>query len=128
MGSIVTSGGGNDAHERVIDRPLQRAAVEHDFRREGQNMRRRLGRLRDIGVSPLVQGFHEKDAALRRVPPIFRGRVEHRGTLRHYIFLVGPTSVSGPALRTGAPFKRTEPRVHIFDNRQSLPEPKLTLL
>ena len=48
-------------------------------------------RTADIGVSPLVQGFHEKDAALRRVLPIFRGRVEQRGTLRHQIFLVDPT-------------------------------------
>ena len=82
-------GGRNDAHERVIGRALECAAITQDFHREGQNMRRRLGRLRDIGVSPLVQGFHEEDAALRRVPPIFRGRLEHRETLRHHIFLVG---------------------------------------
>ena len=34
--------GRNDAHERVIDRPLQRAAVAQDFHREGQHMRRLL--------------------------------------------------------------------------------------
>src|SRR5580704_1587554 len=81
--------GGADAHERIIGRALERAAVAQDFHREVQNMRRSLGRLRDVGVSPLVQGFYEEDAAVRRVPPIFRGCLEQRGTLRHHMLLVG---------------------------------------
>jgi hypothetical protein len=102
--------GGDDAYERVIGWALERAAVAQDFHREVQNMRRHLGRLRDIGVSPRVQRFHEKNAALRRVPPIFRGRVEQSGTLRHHIFLVGLTvGYLGATLRTGAPFAQIEP-------------------
>src|ERR1700722_17279321 len=69
-------------------------------------MRRRLTRLRDIRISPFVQRFQKKNAALRSVSPIFRGRVEHRGTLRHHIFLAELTvGCLGATLRTGAPFR-----------------------
>ena len=49
----------DDAHEQVIDRPIQLPAVEHDFGLEAQHMRRLLRRLRDVNVAALVQRLEE---------------------------------------------------------------------
>ena len=89
----------DDAHERVIDRPLQLAAVEHDFGLEGQNMRRRPWPTARERCCPARSSVSMKqDAALRRVPPIFRGRVEHGGILRHYISSLANTRLAGQLL------------------------------
>ncbi len=61
----------NDAHERVVDRALQLAAVEHELGLEGQDMRDLLRRLRERGVAPLVQRLQKQHAPLPRVRPIF---------------------------------------------------------
>jgi hypothetical protein len=64
----------DDAHEHVIDRPVQRAAVKHDGGGEAQHMRRLLGRLRNLDVAPLVESLEKQNAALPRVHPILRSR------------------------------------------------------
>ena len=86
----------DDAHERVIDRPLQGAAVEHDFGGEAQHMRRLLGRLRELDVAPLVEGLENQHAALPRVGPILRSRAERIRLLRHHAS--SPTSYESAPL------------------------------
>ena len=61
----------DDAHERVINRPAQGAAVKHHFSGEAQHMRRFLGRLGNLDVAPLVESLEKQYATLPRVRPIF---------------------------------------------------------
>ena len=69
-GSIFVAGGRNDAHQRVVHRPLQRAAVAHEFSLEGQHVRDLLGALLQVGVAALAQHVEEQHDALPGVQPV----------------------------------------------------------
>ena len=73
----------NDANEQVIDRSLQRPAVEHDFGGKAQHVRRLLGGLRKLDGAPLVEGLENQHAALPGVGPIFSGCAEEIRILGH---------------------------------------------
>ena len=73
----------DDAHQEVIDRPLQRPAVEHDLGGEAQHVRRLLGRLRSLDVAPLVERLEKQHAALPGVGPVLRSCAEKIRILRH---------------------------------------------
>jgi hypothetical protein len=73
----------NDAHKRVIDRALHLAAVAHELRLEGQDMRNLFGRLGERGVAPLVQRLQKEHRPLPRVRPIFSRCAEPGLVLRH---------------------------------------------
>jgi hypothetical protein len=74
---------GDDAHERVIDRPVQRAAVPYEFGREVEDVRDLLGGVLAVVVASFTEGVQEQHAALPRVRPIFSGRVEIGRLIRH---------------------------------------------
>ena len=72
LGGIdLGAGGRNDAHQRVVHRPLQRAAVAHEFRLELQDVRDLLGALLQVGVAALSQDIERQDGALPGIEPVF---------------------------------------------------------
>ena len=66
----------DDAHQEVIDRPLQRPAVEHELGGEAQDMRRLLGRLLALNVAALVEHLEKQHATLPSVGPVSAQRAE----------------------------------------------------
>ena len=54
----------DDAHEGVIDRPRERAAVDHELGLVVEHVRRRLGEMLAILVAALAQHVEEEEAAL----------------------------------------------------------------
>ena len=74
---------GNDAHERVIYRPLQLTAVLHQFGRKGEHVRDLLCGLFAVVVASLAQGVQEQHAALQGIGPIFADRANIGRLIRH---------------------------------------------
>ena len=63
----------NDAHQQVIDRPLQRPAVHHQLGLIVEDMRDFLGEMVAILVAALAHHIAEQHAALRRIYHVFEG-------------------------------------------------------
>ena len=72
LGSIAVPLRRDDPHQRVIHRPRQRAAVEHELGIEAQHMRRRAGVVLDIIVAALAQHVEQQNRALPRSRPSTR--------------------------------------------------------
>ena len=66
--------GRNDAHQRIVDRLVQLAAVDDQFGGILQDMRRRLGDVFAILVAALAHDVQEQHAALSRIDHVFDGR------------------------------------------------------
>ena len=66
--------GRNDAHQHIIHRLIQLAAVDDQFGGILQDMRRRLRDVFPILVAALTQDVQEQDAALARIHHVFYGR------------------------------------------------------
>ena len=71
--SISTPFGRDDAHQRVVDRLFQLAAVDDQFRGVAQDVRRRLGDMLAILVAALAHDVQEQHAALPRIDHVFHG-------------------------------------------------------
>ena len=65
--------GRNDAHQRVVDRLLQLAAVDDEFGGIAQHMRRGLGDMLAVLVAALAHDVEEQHAALPGIDHIFHG-------------------------------------------------------
>ena len=61
----------HDAHEGVIDRPRERAAVDDELGLVVEHVRRRLGEVLAVLVAALAQHVEEEEAALRGVDHVF---------------------------------------------------------
>ncbi len=61
----------DDAHQRVVDRLFQLAAVDDQFRRITQDVRGRLGDVLAILVAALAHGVKEQHAALSGIDHVF---------------------------------------------------------
>ena len=66
--------GRNDAHQRIIHRFIQLAAVDDQFGGILQDMRRRLRDVFPILIAALTQDIQEQDAALTRIQHVLYGR------------------------------------------------------
>ena len=64
----------DDAHEGVIDRPLERAAVDDELGLVVEHVRRGLGEMLAILVAALAHHVEEQEAALRGVDHVFDRR------------------------------------------------------
>ena len=71
----------DDADQRVVDRPRQRAPVEHEFGLEGQNVRRLARIVLDVVVAALAQDIEQQNRALPRIDPVLDGVVRARNEL-----------------------------------------------
>ena len=58
------TGGRDDAEETVVDRPVKCASVQHEFRLEGENIRRGAGDLVEVLVATLTQHVKEQHPTL----------------------------------------------------------------
>ena len=63
--------GRNDPHEHIVDRPLERAAVDDELDLVVEHVRRGLGQMLAILVAALAHDVPEQDAALRRIDHVF---------------------------------------------------------
>ena len=74
----------NDPHERIVDRPLERAAVDDELDLVVEHMRRGLGQMLAILVAALPHDIPEQDAALRGIDHVFHSGGKHaqRATCR----------------------------------------------
>jgi hypothetical protein len=66
--------GRNDAHERIIHRFIQLAAVDDQFGGILQDVRRRLRDVFPILIAASTQDVQEQDAALARIHHVLYGR------------------------------------------------------
>ena len=66
--------GWNDAHQRIIDRFIQLAAVDDQFGGILQDMRRRLRDVFPILIAAPAHDVQEQDAALSRIHHVLYGR------------------------------------------------------
>ena len=66
--------GRNDAHQRIVDRLIQLAAVDDQFGGILQDMRRGLRDVLPILIAALTHDVQEQDAALARIHHVFDGR------------------------------------------------------
>ena len=66
----------DDAHQQVIDGPLQRAAVHHELGLVVEDMGDRFGEMFLILVAALAHDIHEQHAALGRICHVFDGVTE----------------------------------------------------
>ena len=103
-GSIAAPSGGTMRDEPIVDRPLQRPAVEDEFVREVQDIRDLLRRLRELDVSPLVERLEKQHAPLPRVRPVLRERAEEIRVLGHQ-----PSSRAGLSSETPRSFAVSRP-------------------
>ena len=69
----------NDAHQQVVDRPLQGAPVDHQLGRIIKDMRNRLGQMLAILIAALPHDVHEQHAALGRIHQVLEGGAEKIG-------------------------------------------------
>jgi hypothetical protein len=74
--------GRDDAHERVVDRPLERATVDHHLVLEAQHRRLTLLHVLEVVVAALAQRVPEDHRALRAVYSVLRPRRPGRGGLQ----------------------------------------------
>src|SRR5262249_11956400 len=65
------SPGRNHSHETVVDRPIERPAVEHELHVVGEYVGNRLGEVLAILIAALAHDIPEQHAALRRIDHIF---------------------------------------------------------
>ena len=65
--------GRDDAHQRVVDRLFQLAAVDDQFGGVAQDMRRRLGDMLAVLVAALAHDVEEQHAALPGIDHVFHG-------------------------------------------------------
>jgi len=72
----------HDAHEAVVDRPLEGAAVHDTLHLELEHMRRRFGHVLVVLIAALAHDVPEQDAALRGVDHVLDRRREQPETLR----------------------------------------------
>jgi hypothetical protein len=82
----------DDAHEAVIDRPLELAAVHHELEGEVEHVRDGLGQMRTVLVAALAHHVPVQDAALCRVDRVLHGRrkrADSRGIRRMGSMRVG---------------------------------------
>ncbi len=63
----------NDPHEPIVDRPLQRAAVNDELDLVIEHMRRSLGQMLAILIAALAHDVPEQHAPLRRIDHVFHG-------------------------------------------------------
>jgi hypothetical protein len=63
----------NDPHEAIIDRPLQRAAVDDQLYLVLEHMRRSLGEMLAILITALAHDIPEQHGPLRRIDHVFHG-------------------------------------------------------
>ena len=71
----------NHAHQGVIYRPLELAAIQNEFAPEFQNMRGDFCRVLLVSLAALLQHVKEQEAALAGIYPIARhvmGDIERR--------------------------------------------------
>ena len=64
----------NDAHEQVVDRPLERAAVHDELGLVVEHVRRGFGHVLAVLVAALAHDVPEQDAALRGIDRVFKER------------------------------------------------------
>ena len=76
LGIDFDSGGRDDAHKHIVDRPLQRASVDHKLGFVVENVRRSFRHVFAILVSALTHDVPEQDAALESVDCVFHRRRE----------------------------------------------------
>ena len=77
------AGGRNDAHEPVVDRRLQSAAVPHQLCGKIEHVRNLLRGVLAIIVASFTEGIQNQYAALPRVNPVFLRCAEAGHLLRH---------------------------------------------
>ena len=73
----------DDAHQRVVDRPLQRPAVEHDFGGKLSTCGASLAACATLDVAAFVERLEKQHAPLPRVGPVLRSCAEKIRILRH---------------------------------------------
>ena len=73
----------NDPHEGIVDRPLERAAVDDELHLVIQHMRGGFGQMFAILIAALAHDVPEQDGALRGVDHVFHGRRKQRRTWMH---------------------------------------------
>ena len=64
------------SHQRIIDRPIELAAVDYDFGLVIENVRSNFGQVFAILIAPLPHNVQKQDATLRGVEGVFKGRRE----------------------------------------------------
>ena len=69
----------DDAHQRIIDRPLERAAIHDQLGPIVENVRNRLGKMFEVLVAALAHYIGEQHAALNGIDHVFKGRREEIG-------------------------------------------------
>ena len=89
VGSMVDAGRGHDAHQRVVHRPLQRAAVADHFGGEVQDVRRKFFALARDSVATLAQHVEEQDGSLPGIQPVFLDGTKISPTLHGSASLLG---------------------------------------
>ena len=83
----LRAGGRNDADQRVVHRPLQRAAVAHQLGLEVQHVRNLLGAVLQIDVAALSQDIEKQDGALPCVEPVFLNSAEVQASFASFNLL-----------------------------------------
>ena len=69
----------SDAHQAIVDRPLQLSAVDDQIDRIVEHMRCGLGQVFAVLDAALAHDIEEQDAALSRVHQIFHGGCKKSG-------------------------------------------------
>ena len=75
-GSIVTPLRRNDAHEAIVHRALERAAVDDELRLVIEHMRGSLGQMLAVLIAALAHHVPEQHGALGRVDHVIHRRAE----------------------------------------------------
>jgi hypothetical protein len=84
-GVDFNAGRRDDAHQPIVDRPRQRAAVDQQLMLEAEDMRRLLCHPVELRVAALAKGIQEQHRALHRVEPVVLNDAEgpqHRRNAR----------------------------------------------
>jgi len=69
-------GGRVDAHQQIVDRPFERAAVQHQVGVEPQHVRHRFVLLRVVLVAALPHHVPEQHGALHRIGHVLADRAQ----------------------------------------------------